>query len=136
MSAGSFPAWSQTEQLRVLIPVFAVGTAILPALADPSSGADLVLCALAAAPFLYARGNHELCSRAGPGWFYFLDASTKLDGGTQLSCPPQTSETAPAADALSQLLQSEVQAGLVVDPRERLVGMVTVDQITATLQRS
>jgi signal transduction histidine kinase len=35
----------------VLIPVFAVGAAILAAVADPSSGADLVLCGLAAAPF-------------------------------------------------------------------------------------
>jgi osmoprotectant transport system ATP-binding protein len=39
-------------------------------------------------------------------------------------------------DALSQLLQSQVQAGLVVDPQERLVGMLTVDEITATLQRT
>ena len=37
-------------------------------------------------------------------------------------------------DALSMLLASEVQAGLVVDRDERLVGMITVDQITATLQ--
>lgn len=44
---------------------------------------------LAAAPWVFARGNHELCSRAGPGWFYLLDAgSGLLDGGTgQLSCP-------------------------------------------------
>ena len=25
------------------------------------------------APWLFVRGNHELCSRAGPGWFYLLD---------------------------------------------------------------
>jgi osmoprotectant transport system ATP-binding protein len=37
-------------------------------------------------------------------------------------------------DALSMLLASEVQAGLVVDPQERLVGMITVDQIAATLR--
>jgi hypothetical protein len=37
-----------------------------------------------------ARGNHELCSHAGPGWFYFLDASSELpEGGGQLACPPQ-----------------------------------------------
>ena len=36
----------------MLVPVFAVGTAIIAAVADPSSGADLVLCGLAAAPFL------------------------------------------------------------------------------------
>ena len=52
VSGGSFPEWSQTEQVRVLIPVFAVGTAIIAAVADPSSGADLILCGLAAAPFL------------------------------------------------------------------------------------
>jgi osmoprotectant transport system ATP-binding protein len=37
-------------------------------------------------------------------------------------------------DALSMLLASEVQAGLVVDPDDRLVGMITVGQITSTLQ--
>jgi len=46
------PEWSQTEQVRVLIPVFAVGTAVIAAVADPSSGPDLVLCGLAAAPFV------------------------------------------------------------------------------------
>jgi signal transduction histidine kinase len=59
VSGGSFPAWSSTDQVRVLIPVFAVGTAMIAALTDPSSGADLVLCGLAAAPFLvwaYAGG--------------------------------------------------------------------------------
>jgi len=45
---------------------------------------------LAAAPWVLARGNHELCSHAGPGWFYFLDASSDLpSGGGQLSCPDQ-----------------------------------------------
>jgi len=50
---------------------------------------------LGAAPWVFARGNHELCSRAGPGWFYFLDSSSNLlDGGTgQLSCPPAESAT-------------------------------------------
>ena len=28
---------------------------------------------LAAAPWVFARGNHETCSRAGAGWFRFLD---------------------------------------------------------------
>jgi signal transduction histidine kinase len=49
---GSFPEWSLTEQVRVLIPVFAVGTAVIAAVTDPSSAPDLVLCGLAAAPFL------------------------------------------------------------------------------------
>jgi signal transduction histidine kinase len=47
------PEWSQTEQVRALIPAFAVGTAIIAAVADPPSGADLVLCGLAAAPFVF-----------------------------------------------------------------------------------
>ncbi len=38
------------------------------------------------APWVFARGNHELCSRAGPGWFYFLDPHSNLSG-KQLSCP-------------------------------------------------
>ncbi|MGB5830742.1 MAG: metallophosphoesterase [Thiohalocapsa sp.] len=48
---------------------------------------------LSAAPWVLARGNHELCSRAGPGWFYFLDPGTDLlDGGSgQLACPPAES---------------------------------------------
>lgn len=41
-----------------------------------------------AAPWIVARGNHELCSRAGQGFFYFLDSHSNLiDGDQQLSCP-------------------------------------------------
>ena len=35
---------------------------------------------LVAAPWILNRGNHELCSRAGPGWFYLLDAASPLWG--------------------------------------------------------
>ena len=44
---------------------------------------------LSAAPFVFSRGNHELCSRAGTGWFYLLDSNSPLLGkyATQLSCP-------------------------------------------------
>jgi len=43
---------------------------------------------LRAAPWVVARGNHELCSRAGPGWFYFLDPGSDLvQPGGQLACP-------------------------------------------------
>jgi len=44
------------------------------------------------APWLLVRGNHELCSRAGPGWYYLLDPASALlrrDEGQQ-SCWPQT----------------------------------------------
>ncbi|MEM9291034.1 MAG: metallophosphoesterase [Acidobacteriota bacterium] len=44
------------------------------------------------APWVFSRGNHELCSRAGPGYFYFLDPHSNLGDG-QLSCPqPQVEE--------------------------------------------
>lgn len=49
---------------------------------------------LAAAPWVVARGNHELCSRAGPGYFYFLDPSL---GGSQISCPAQGGDTPPTS---------------------------------------
>ena len=35
---------------------------------------------LAAAPWVVARGNHELCSRAGPGWFFLLDPGSDIKG--------------------------------------------------------
>lgn len=37
---------------------------------------------LAAAPWVFARGNHELCGRGAEGWFRSLDA-----GETPLTCP-------------------------------------------------
>jgi len=48
---------------------------------------------LGAAPWIFARGNHELCSRAGPGYFYFLDTGSDLveGSGGQLACPPAES---------------------------------------------
>src|SRR5215470_6048298 len=43
------------------------------------------------APWLFVRGNHELCSRAGPGWFYLLDPGSPLLGNRQQEdCPAQT----------------------------------------------
>ena len=53
---------------------------------------------LAQAPWVVARGNHELCSRAGPGWFYFLDPGSDLLGGAR-SCPVQSQ----GGDALPNL---------------------------------
>jgi hypothetical protein len=49
---------------------------------------------LRTAPWVFARGNHELCSRAGPGWFYFLDSGSKLlgEGAKQLACPSAESK--------------------------------------------
>jgi predicted phosphodiesterase len=33
---------------------------------------------LAAAPWIFVRGNHEICKREGKGWFYYLDPSPYL----------------------------------------------------------
>ncbi len=40
---------------------------------------------LAAAPWVFARGNHEVCGRGGPGWFRLLDAATPAK-----ACPAQS----------------------------------------------
>ncbi|MBF0445808.1 MAG: metallophosphoesterase [Magnetococcales bacterium] len=46
------------------------------------------------APWVVLRGNHELCSRAGPGWFYFLDPNSNLiSPGSELSCPDQSADS-------------------------------------------
>ena len=45
---------------------------------------------LASAPWIFVRGNHELCSRAGPGFLYLLDPGSSLAGmGGQFACPSQ-----------------------------------------------
>jgi hypothetical protein len=50
--------------------------------------------AFAVAPWVFARGNHELCSHAGPGWLYFLGPGSTLasGGGKQHACPDQDGE--------------------------------------------
>lgn len=50
---------------------------------------------LNSAPWVFARGNHELCSRAGEGWFYLLDSNSPLLGkyANQLSCPKANNPT-------------------------------------------
>jgi signal transduction histidine kinase len=52
VSGGSFPESSQTEQARALIPVFALVVAIVAAVTDPSSPADLILAGLAVSAFV------------------------------------------------------------------------------------
>jgi len=51
---------------------------------------------MAAAPWVVTRGNNELCSRAGAGYFYFMDPNTNLVvGSQQISCPsPDVSKDA------------------------------------------
>lgn len=58
---------------------------------------------LAAAPWVFVRGNHEACSRAGQGWLRYLDAET----GAARACAPEAAGvnegdfTAPFAVPLS-----------------------------------
>ena len=49
---------------------------------DPARGL------LAAAPWVFARGNHEDCARGGKGWFRLLDADAKVQ-----ACPGGHSAT-------------------------------------------
>ncbi len=70
---------------------------------------DLFLAAaelLPVAPWVFARGNHELCSRAGPGWFYFLGPGADgVEGALpQTSCKDQGSLADPPADAFGQIV--------------------------------
>jgi osmoprotectant transport system ATP-binding protein len=65
-----------------------------------------------------------------------IPTSGGLDDEAAVPMSPFLEAETTLRDALSQLLQSQVQAGLVVDRDERLVGMITVDQITGTLRRA
>lgn len=59
---------------------------------------------LPTAPWVFARGNHELCSRAGPGWFYFFGPGSSLEGAVaQSSCPHQGDLTSPPAQATKSI---------------------------------
>lgn len=60
---------------------------------------------LAVAPWVVVRGNHELCSRAGRGWFYFLDAhSPLLDPDVETpSCNAPTVPTEPYGLTMANL---------------------------------
>jgi hypothetical protein len=53
------------------------------------------------APWVFARGNHELCSRAGPGWFYFMGPGSSLPGAgqAQMQCPDQGDFDSPPTTA-------------------------------------
>lgn len=64
---------------------------------------------LRAAPWVFVRGNHESCSRAGQGWFRFLDAAPYTDAR---SCND------PAQDALAAHTQP---FAVTLDAQTRLI---------------
>jgi signal transduction histidine kinase len=51
VSGGAGQSWPQADGIRRLVPVFALVVAIVAAVTDPSSAADLILAALAVAAF-------------------------------------------------------------------------------------
>jgi signal transduction histidine kinase len=56
-------AWAQADEVRLLVPIFALAVAVVGALADPSSVVDLILMAIPVAAFvLWA------CLRSVPLW--------------------------------------------------------------------
>jgi len=57
------------------------------------------------APWVFARGNHELCSRAGPGWFYFMGPGSSLPGAgqAQIQCPDQGDLNSPPTTASAHI---------------------------------
>ncbi|NUZ11711.1 metallophosphoesterase [Pseudoalteromonas sp. McH1-7] len=57
------------------------------------------------APWIFARGNHELCSRAGVGWFYFFGPGAALpDAVDQQQCPAQGDYTQPPKSASAHII--------------------------------
>lgn len=61
---------------------------------------------LGKAPWVFTRGNHELCSRAGPGWFYFFGPGSSLKGAglAQMQCPDQGDLNSPPATAKPHIM--------------------------------
>ncbi|WP_440055524.1 metallophosphoesterase [Pseudoalteromonas sp. T1lg65] len=56
------------------------------------------------APWVFARGNHELCSRAGIGWFYFFGPGAELANGiAPQRCPDQGDFNQPPATASAHI---------------------------------
>lgn len=64
---------------------------------------------LRAAPWVFVRGNHEVCARAGQGWFRFLDAAPwtavrSCDDPDQDAAARRTAPYAVALDAHTSLI--------------------------------
>ena len=91
---------------------------------------------LTVAPWIFARGNHELCSRAGPGWFYFLDPSSELPegGGKQLHCPQPKRTGKPIDNVVlrdSYMVNLETLNVVVMDSANACDGFAPVKAFTS-----
>jgi len=80
---------------------------------------------LRAAPWVFVRGNHELCSRGGQGWFRLLDAAEKPK-----SCPTAVSDpmTVPLGGLNLYVLDS-------ADAEDRSAPAAEVAEFSAQLDR-
>ncbi len=60
---------------------------------------------LPTSPWVFARGNHELCSRAGVGWFYLFGPGSGLAGSgvSQMQCPDQGDLYNPPSDVANNI---------------------------------
>lgn len=75
---------------------------------------------LAAAPWVFTRGNHEDCQRGGPGWFRLLDAAPAVK-----TCPA-SSDTFAVDIGGAELL--------VVDSADTIDGSAPPDRVAAFLK--
>ncbi len=70
------------------------------------------------------------------GWVRTADLPAQATLSEEMAIPmsPLLDRETTLKDALSMLLDADVQAGIVVDPRGRLLGLVTVDTIAAQMR--
>ena len=52
MTGETSPAWAWTDEVRLLVPVFALAVAVIAALSDPSSVGDVMLMAIPVGAFV------------------------------------------------------------------------------------
>jgi len=92
---------------------------------------------LAAAPWVFVRGNHESCSRAGAGWFRYLDARPWSAPAACVSAPNDLAAdfTEPYAVALSADSQLIVFDSAYSAGKAYPVGSPVAARYAAQLQR-
>jgi hypothetical protein len=93
---------------------------------------------LAAAPWVFVRGNHESCARAGVGWFRYLDArnATSASSCADPADDNQGDYTEPYAVALSADTQLIVFDSAAVASRAYAAGSKGAQRYAALLARA
>ncbi len=105
-----------------------------PATAHPGDDAAAVRARIAATPFAYLLVVDG--SERPIGWIDVADlpSSGSLEEAAATPMSPLLDRRTTLKDALSMLLDADVQAGIVVDRNGRLQGLVTVDDISAWMR--